>query len=205
MLQTLLDSPLNFLLFALSLLTAVTVHEFFHAFTADRLGDPTPRSQGRLSFNPLVHLDPLGTLALFLIGFGWGKPVEYYPPNLKRPRQDAALISLAGPASNLVMAVLASIIGRTLLEPNTASLLLPFVYINVILAVFNLVPIGPLDGQKIVFALLPRDLAYEYQSIMSRYGTLILIFFLIPLFGNTPPIQALIGPVINFFLRILLG
>ena len=205
MLQTLLNPPLSFLFFALILIIAVTVHEFFHAFTAYRLGDPTPRSQGRLSLNPLVHLDPLGTLALFLIGFGWGKPVEFYPPNLKRPRQDAALISLSGPVSNLIMATLAAIIGRTLLEPNTASFLLPFIYINVILAVFNLVPIGPLDGQKIVFALLPRDLAYEYQAIMARYGTLILIFFLIPFFGSTPPIQALIGPVVSFILRLLLG
>jgi len=85
MLRTLFESPITFALFALSLIVAVTVHEFSHALVADRLGDPTPRSQGRLSLNPLVHLDPLGTLSLFLIGFGWGKPVEFYPPNLKSP------------------------------------------------------------------------------------------------------------------------
>jgi len=205
MLQTLFESPLTFFLFALSLIIAVTIHEFSHALVADRLGDPTPRSQGRLSLNPLVHLDPLGTLSLLLIGFGWGKPVEFYPPNLKSPRRDAALISIAGPISNIAFAILLSVIGRTLLDPNIATFILPFIYINVVLAVFNLVPIGPLDGQKILFALLPRDLAYEYQSIMSRYGTLILIFFLLPILGSTPPIQALIGPVISFALRLLLG
>ena len=160
MLQTLFESPITFFLFALSLIVAVTVHEFSHALVADRLGDPTPRSQGRLSLNPLVHLDPLGTLSLFLIGFGWGKPVEFFPPNLKSPRRDAALISIAGPISNILLATLLSVIGRTLLDPNSASFLIPFIYVNVILAVFNLVPIGPLDGQKILFALLPRDLAY---------------------------------------------
>ena len=205
MLRTLFESPITFALFALSLIVAVTVHEFSHALVADRLGDPTPRSQGRLSLNPLVHLDPLGTLSLFLIGFGWGKPVEFYPPNLKSPRRDAALISIAGPISNILVATVLSIIGRTLLDPGISSFLLPFIYINVILAVFNLVPIGPLDGQKILFALLPRDLAYEYQAIMSRYGTLILIFFLLPVMGSTAPIQALIGPVISFVLRLMLG
>ncbi|KKT35437.1 MAG: Peptidase M50 [Candidatus Collierbacteria bacterium GW2011_GWC1_45_47] len=205
MLRTLFESPITFALFALSLIVAVTVHEFSHALVADRLGDPTPRSQGRLSLNPLVHLDPLGTLSLFLIGFGWGKPVEFYPPNLKSPRRDAALISIAGPISNILVATVLSIIGRTLLDPGISTFLLPFIYINVILAVFNLVPIGPLDGQKILFALLPRDLAYEYQAIMSRYGTLILIFFLLPVMGSTAPIQALIGPVISFVLRLMLG
>ena len=205
MLRTLFESPITFALFALSLIVAVTVHEFSHALVADRLGDPTPRSQGRLSLNPLVHLDPLGTLSLFLIGFGWGKPVEFYPPNLKSPRRDAALISIAGPISNILVATVLSVIGRTLLDPGISTFLLPFIYINVILAVFNLVPIGPLDGQKILFALLPRDLAYEYQAIMSRYGTLILIFFLLPVMGSTAPIQALIGPVISFVLRLMLG
>jgi len=205
MLQTLFESPLAFFLSALSLIIAVTLHEFSHAFTADRLGDPTPRSQGRLSLNPLVHLDPLGTLSLFLIGFGWGKPVQFDPYNLKSPRRDSALISLAGPISNILLATLIAIIARNFLDPAIASFTLPFIYVNVILAIFNLVPIGPLDGQKIVFGLLPRDLAYEYQSVMSRYGTLILIFFLLPFFGSTPPIQSLIGPVINLVLRLLLG
>jgi Zn-dependent protease len=205
MLQTLFESPLPALFFVLSLVIAVTVHEFSHALAADRLGDPTPRSQGRLSLNPLVHLDPLGTLSLLLVGFCWGKPVEFYPPNLKSPRRDAAIISLAGPLSNLIVASIFALVGRTLLEPNMASILLPFIYVNVVLAIFNLVPIGPLDGQKILFSLLPRDLAYEYQSIMSRYGTLILLFFILPIFGTTPPIQALIGPVVNLLLRLFLG
>ena len=206
MLQALIQSPLAFLVFAIGLLLAIDIHEFSHAFVADRLGDPTPRSQGRLSLNPFVHLDPIGTLTLLLVGFGWGKPVEFDPYNLKKPRRDAALISLAGPASNLILALLISILGR-IFVPNLyfGAFLVPLVYVNVILAVFNLVPIGPLDGQKIIFGLLPRDLAYEFQSIMSRYGLLILIFLLLPFFGTVPPIQALIGPIINFILNFLLG
>lgn len=206
MLGMLSQSPLAFLIFAIGLLLAIDVHEFSHAYLADRLGDPTPRSQGRLSLNPLVHLDLVGTLALLLIGFGWGKPVEFDPYNLKSPRRDAAIISLAGPASNLALATLITVLGR-LFIPDLffGALLVPVIYINIILAIFNFVPISPLDGEKIVFGLLPRDLAYEFHSIMSRYGLLILILLILPFFGSTPPIQTLIGPVINFILHLLLG
>lgn len=207
MLDLLFSSPLSFLFFALSLLVAITVHEFAHALVTDHLGDPTPRSQGRLSLNPLSHLDPLGTISMLLIGFGWGKPVPFDPYNLEKPRRDAALISLAGPASNLLVATLASLIFHFLGElfPLLSSLLLPLVYVNVMLAIFNLIPIGPLDGQKILLGILPRDLAYEFSSIMNRYGTLILIFFIFPIFGGTAPVTALISPIIQFLTGLLLG
>jgi len=107
-----LSNPMSLLFVAAALLSAITVHEFAHAFMAERLGDPTPRLQGRLTLNPLAHLDPLGTLMLFIIGFGWGKPVQFDPYNLKNPRRDAALISFAGPLSNIILASILSIVLR---------------------------------------------------------------------------------------------
>lgn len=204
-LQTLLNDPIIFLFYAAGLLIAITIHEFSHALTADRLGDPTPRSQGRLTLNPLKHLDPLGTVSLLLVGFGWGKPVQFDPYNLEKPRRDAAIISLAGPVSNLLFALVLSLILRFLLVNQPYSLLvLPIMQINVMLAIFNLVPIGPLDGQKILLGLLPRDLAYEFQSIMNRWGTLLLLLLVLPVFGGQAPIVALISPIITFVMRLML-
>lgn len=182
---------LNFI----SLTIAITVHEFAHAWTADKLGDPTPRSQNRLSLNPLIHLDPIGTLMLLFFGFGWGKPVNFDPFNLKNPKKDTALISLAGPASNLLLAVALGLIVNS-------PLFHPLIYINLVLAVFNLVPVYPLDGEKILSGLLPRDLSFEFQNIMQRYGSLILILLIFPLFGSSP-ITWLISPIINFLLSLL--
>ena len=195
---------LNFVILAISLVIAITIHEFAHAWSADRLGDPTPRLQGRLTLNPLAHLDPLGTLALLIIRFGWGKPVQFDPYNLANPKRDSALISLAGPMSNLILAVLLSLALNYLALPY---LLIPLFYslisMNIVLAVFNLVPIYPLDGEKILSGLLPTQLAHEYQTIMRQYGTMILIFMLLPI-GGTSPIRALISPVISFVTSLLL-
>ena len=192
------------LYFLFGLVSAITIHEFAHALLADRLGDPTPRSPGRLTLNPLAHLDPVGTLMLLLFRFGWGKPVIFDPYNLAHPRRDAGIISLAGPISNLLLASLLSLGLRFLPLPQ---LLGPFFYVtiimNITLAVFNLIPVYPLDGEKILAALLPRDLAYEYQAVMSRYGTIILIFLILPVFG-TSPIISLISPAITFLSRLLL-
>lgn len=193
------------LYFLFGLIIAITIHEFAHALLADRLGDPTPRAQGRLTLNPLAHLDPLGTLMLLFFHFGWGKPVIFDPYNLAKPRRDAGLISLAGPVSNILLAVLLSLSLRFLPLPE---LLAPLFYItvllNITLAVFNLVPVYPLDGEKILAALLPRDLAYEYQAIMSRYGTFLLIFLILPVFGNSA-IVSLISPAITLLTSLLLG
>lgn len=194
------------------LIIAISVHEFAHAITADRLGDPTARSQGRVTLNPLAHIDPIGTVALPLslmllsggaFAYGWGKPTPFDPYNLQNPRKDTALISIAGPISNLLLASLGAILIR--IVPDLYSfLLVPLITTNIALAVFNLIPVGPLDGQKILFGILPRDLAYEFQSIMNRYGTLILIFMIFPIFGGEAPISAIMTPTIRFFLNLLL-
>ena len=192
------------LYFLFGLVIAITIHEFAHAATADRLGDPTPRSQGRLTLNPLAHLDPVGTIMLLLFRFGWGKPVVFDPYNLAHPRRDTGIISFAGPISNLLLASLLSLGLRFLPLPLALQPLLYItIFLNLTLAIFNLVPVYPLDGEKILAALLPRDLAYEYQAVMNRYGTFILIFLILPVFG-TSPIISLISPAITFFSRLLL-
>lgn len=204
MLNTLFSNPLLFIIWAFCLIVAITVHEFAHALAADKLGDPTPRVSGRLNLNPLSHLDPLGSLAILFIGFGWGKPVVFDPYNLRNPRRDAALISLAGPASNLLLASALSLIMQIL--ALTGLLLATFQFLislNVMLAIFNLVPVYPLDGEKILGGILPSDLAQDYARIMRQYGTLILIFLLLPM-GGTSPISALISPVISFVTNLLL-
>lgn len=195
---------LSFVLWALALVIAITIHEFAHAYTADKLGDPTPRSQGRLTLNPLAHLDPLGTIALLIFRFGWGKPVQFDPYNLRSPRRDSALISLAGPASNLLLASILAIVIRVMPGfPLMTTLFSVLITMNIILAIFNLVPVYPLDGEKILTGILSPSLASEYQSIMRQYGTIILILLIFP-FGGTSPISALITPIISFVSSLLL-
>lgn len=203
MLGTLFTDPLSFLTWALALVIAITIHEFSHALAADKLGDPTPRSQGRLTLNPLSHLDPLGTVAILLTRFGWGRPVQFDPYNLRNPRKDSALIALAGPTSNLILAYLVSLLIK--LAPSALSITFgyPIIFLNVMLAIFNLVPVYPLDGQKILSGILPKDLAREFESIMHSYGTIILIFLIWP-FSGISPIASLILPIISSILSFLL-
>lgn len=191
---------------------ALSIHEMSHAWVADRLGDPTARIQGRLSLNPLRHIDWLGTvfLPLFLILsgsgfiFGWAKPVMFDPFNLRNPRRDAGRIGLAGPLSNIASAVAAAIFLQLNPFPLLAALISAFVRISVILAVFNLIPIHPLDGGKIIGGILPKDLAYEWEAIQQRWGLILLIFLIFPWTGGTAPIFYLIGPVVQLLLRWLL-
>lgn len=201
MMESLLQSPLLFLLSAGSIIAAISIHEFAHAWAADRLGDPTPRLQGRLTPNPLAHLDPIGTVMLLLFHFGWGKPVVFDPFNLKNPRRDAMFIGLAGPISNLISATAGALLVRSL--ATFGVLLEPFIVISVVLAIFNLVPIHPLDGGKIITGLLPQGLAEEWEAIMRQWGMIILIFLVIP-FGGNSAVFYLIGPVISFILNLLL-
>lgn len=205
MLSTLFSNPILFLVWAVGLVLAISVHEYAHARAADTLGDPTPRAQGRLTLNPKAHLDPLGTLALLFLGFGWGRPVQFDPYNLRNPRRDSALIAIAGPVSNLIFATILSLLIRFFpgigLLSSVFSIL---IMMNITLAIFNLVPIFPLDGEKILGGLLPSDLYREFAGIMNQYGTIILIFMLLPIAGGVSPISALISPVISFVAHLLL-
>lgn len=207
----LLSNPLVFIFSAVSLVLAITIHEFAHAWMADKLGDPTPRSDGRLTLNPLAHLDPIGTLMIVLVGFGWGRAVVFNPRELAHPVRDTALIAVAGPLSNLILATIFSILLFVTFEiaPQTAGALavLPMyiIAVNVMLAIFNLVPVHPLDGGKILSALLPDTLAIEYDRFLYRYGFFVLIALIAPLGPNGSALNALIGPPITIVSQVILG
>ncbi len=194
------------LIFGPSLLICLTIHEAAHAFMANYLGDPTAKLMGRLTLNPLAHLDPMGTLVFVITAlagfpFGWGKPVIFDPYNLKNPKKDAALISLAGPASNIIFASILSLIFRFL--PN--QLLETLIILNVSLAIFNLIPIHPLDGGKILVALLPNRESRQYDLLLNRYGIFILLLLILPLAGGRSIISIVISPIINLLLKIFLS
>ncbi len=186
-----------------AMLIAFTVHEFSHALMAEWLGDPTPKSLGRLTLNPIAHIHGLGFLLLILTGFGWGKPVPFDPSRLKNPRWGSALIGLAGPASNFLMAAI-GVFALTILSRqgmagnNLLSIFLLFVVqFNVILMVFNLIPIPPLDGSKLLFALIP-DRREDIRDMLSYYGPIVLLFLVI--FDSTLPVSIL-GSLFQFFLN----
>lgn len=208
MLTSLFNNPIEFVLSFVAIILAIAIHEFAHAYIADRLGDPTPSMQGRLTLDPRAHLDPVGTLLIVLAGFGWGKPVEFDPFNLRHPRRDAAVISIAGPVSNLLLATIAAVGLSTLkllfIGPFgyiLVAFLTKLIVINVTLAVFNLVPVHPLDGFKIVGGILPEHYAKQWYELQG-YGMIFLIFLIFPFFGGVAPINRIILPVIQFLLRI---
>ena len=179
------------------LLFSLTVHETAHAWTADRLGDPTARLLGRVSLNPIVHIDPIGTIVFPLIALasnvpliGWAKPVPVNSSRLGHPRRDFVLVAAAGPASNLIMAFGAAtalavlpISPVVLGEPNVsvpiASLLNSAIQLNLLLAVFNMIPIPPLDGGNVLGGLLPRSLGTKYDALMRPYGFILLYALLL--------------------------
>ncbi len=179
---------LNMLIF---LIIAITIHEFAHALVADKLGDPTPRAYGRLSLNPLKHIDIFGLLALLLIRIGWGKPVPIDSSNFRSPKRDEVLVSLAGPLSNIILAIIFSLILKlTSLSALPSLLISSFIQLNVILAVFNLLPIAPLDGSKIFLGLLPIETSILWQEDMQKYGYIIILLL---------SYAGLLFPIINFF------
>ena len=197
--------PLTFVLLTVSLVGAIALHEFAHAFAADVQGDRLPRAMGRVTLNPKAHLDPIGTLALVLVGFGWGKPVEFRPQALSSQRFGAAIVALAGPVMNLGLAVLGAFalaLAESLDLPSTLlDFFNVFVGINIVLAVFNLIPLPPLDGSRLLTIFLPP----RRQNVifwLDRYGFLILLALLF--FGGL----TFLGPIVatvNEFVRGLAG
>lgn len=208
MINILFSNPLLFVVYIAALLMAIAVHEFSHALVADYLGDPTPRLQGRLKLNPLVHIDQFGLLFLLFFGFGWGKPVQFDPYNLKHPRKDAALISIAGPISNFIIALGLSILLRLFILLNQSFLytissfiIVPFISLNIVLGVFNLLPIHPLDGFKIVGGLLSEEKAKEWYQL-ERYGMIFLLMLIFPL-GRSSMLGMIIRPAVSFLINLL--
>lgn len=203
------------LLLVVPFLAAITVHEYAHGLAADQLGDPTPRRSGRLTLNPLAHLDPLGTLALVLTRMiGWAKPVPVDARYFQDPQRGMLLVALAGPLANLLCAtafsglykLLISSLGRPLLavipwvarEPLLDILVLG-VQLNLVLACFNMLPIPPLDGSNVVMGLLPRRLAVSYMRL-GRYGMVIVVILAL-----SGVLGRLIGPPVEYGLRLLLS
>lgn len=200
----------------ITLLIAFTVHEFSHAWTANYFGDSTARLEGRLTLNPAAHLDIFGTLMLLLVGFGWAKPVPINPYVLQRRSKYAVLwVSLAGPLSNFFLAALAAIPLRFNLVPQVTgwptylptpeSFLFTFVTINILLMLFNLIPLAPLDGEKIAYSLFPPSLARVFDQIRP-YSSIILLalIFLLPRLG-VDVLGVILYPIASILLRLLIG
>lgn len=201
------------------LLVAFPLHEFAHAWTATQFGDDTPRLSHRLTLNPLAHLDPMGSLLLLFAGFGWAKPVPVNPYVLERRSPSALMwVSLAGPLSNFLLAILAAIpfrlelvsvaeglVPSTGLLPNLDKVMVWFIYINLLLALFNLIPLAPLDGEKIATYFLPPNVG-RFMETIRPYGPMILLLLVaggsltgFDLFGR------IIGPPLTFLFGLLVG
>lgn len=204
-----------YVIIAPPILLALAFHEFAHGWVADRLGDPTARNAGRLTMNPLAHLDVMGTIMLFIAHIGWAKPVPINPYNLHNPRRDTIWVSLAGPGANILMAAAFGLLIRAFDEggplqamtlPQPAVLLLVYgVIINISLAIFNLIPIPPLDGSRILGGLLPVSLEQEYRKLDHFGPMLVLVLVMGGYLLNIPILWWIIVPFIKFFSIIFAG
>jgi Zn-dependent protease len=200
---------------AIILLVSFPIHEFSHALAAYRLGDSTARYLGRLTLNPIAHFDPMGGLLLAVSimigsGFGWAKPTPVNPRNLQGGRWGEAIVSAAGPISNLVIAIAAAIPLRVLLGSDinaqfVVNVLGLFVYINLLLMVFNLIPIPPLDGSGVLFAFLPPQTAWQLRPILAQYGIFFIILLIFPIFGGTSVLGVVIQAIVNPLFSLLVG
>jgi len=194
----LLKDPLGFILIAIPLLYSIIFHELAHGWVAYLMGDPTAKSLGRLSLNPLKHLDPIGTIMLFIFGFGWAKPVPVNFNQLRDRHKGMILVSAAGIITNMLLAFIALFLSRLLsLSPSSmpAVLLYYFAQINIILAAFNLIPLPPLDGSKILMGFAPPSVQ-DFLFRLERYGFFIIIALLY---------LGVLDPVIRFFQWMILS
>lgn len=213
--------PIILFTIGFALLLAITVHEFGHAFMAHRLGDDTAKQMGRLSLNPFVHLDPLGTAMLFLVGFGWGKPVPVNPFLLRRGmRKGMALVAAAGPLTNFATAAILSAFVRIGLVPwrydisyapfpglwelLSMVIVMAIIY-NVVLGIFNLIPLSPLDGFKVMLGIIPQNMAYSLSRV-EQYGPMILIAIVaMDSFTGVGVFMGILRPIANLLGSLLVG
>ena len=202
-----IDSQIIVLLIP-ALVFSLSFHEFAHAWMAYRLGDSTAARMGRLTLNPMSHLDPIGSLALLLMGFGWAKPVPVDPRYLKNPRQDMVKVAAAGPISNIILAIIAAFVLRLLFDTDLLSnsvktFFIIFMQINITLAVFNLLPVSPLDGSQILSPFLEKQFGPDIVWKMQVYGPRVLFFIII--FSMVTDIHIfsfIITPIFNLFILI---
>ncbi len=204
----LFSDPFFFLAIFIALVVSISIHEFSHVLTARLLGDRTGEQAGRLTLNPLAHLDPWGTIAILLIGFGWGKPAPFNPYNLRNQRFGPALVALGGPFSNFLLIVVFGILLKLLLPmlgiTNMLSIFLAvLVTFNGILMIFNLIPIPPLDGSHILEGLLGSRFS-NFSNYLKLYGPRILLgLIIVSIFFNIPIFGYVIEPVIRLISRAL--
>lgn len=206
--------------FIIAVLVALSVHEWAHGFVAYKLGDPTAKYEGRLTLNPISHLDPIGTMLFVLVGFGWGKPVPVNPQYFKNYKRDTALVAIAGPVSNLLLALAAfallMLFGKENLlfspvftaEPSTLAkvgieLLTDFLQINLVLMAFNLLPIAPLDGSKVLRPFIPAQYDNQYEEFLRNGPKILLILIIASRLFNLPVfslwINLILSPVLLLF------
>lgn len=198
--------PVNLIPYVvITLAAAFTFHEFAHAYVAYKFGDHTAKNQGRLTLNPLKHLDPIGTLLIFIAGFGWARPVPVNRFFFKKPRLAGVLVSVAGPLSNLILAIIGFIAAYTLGKMGVAppdaldNFLRIFINLNIVLFIFNLIPFPPLDGYRIIEDLAPNDVRAKMTQY-EQYGALIFLILVITPLGNYT-----IQPIFNFFIPWVFG
>lgn len=214
--------PQAFLIGLVVIVVSIALHEFGHAISADRLGDPSPRLAGRVTLWPDKHFDPFGFLMILFtllagFGLGWGKPVLVNPRNFEHPRRDMVIVAAFGPLMNLLLAAVFGLILRGIIASGHASILVTesmdaytntgmflrsFVIINLALMFFNLIPLHPLDGSKILSGLLPADLAYNYDRFVGTYGPIVLLLLV---FSSSSFIGSIIEPAVFSAARLIVG